>query len=108
MYSATRASPNNGDAGRLGDPPHGSEIGEDVPERTTRMHTLCLDTTAQTTVRAGIFGDSFVEFNVSASRGRHGAERGGPPTPGGSGVEGERPGEEAAREDGQRRERSVD
>ena len=33
--TATRAGPHNGDAGRIDDPPHVSEVGEDVPERTT-------------------------------------------------------------------------
>ena len=58
--------------------------------------------------KAGIFGDSFVDHNVKASPGRHGAERPNPPTPGGSGVEGERSGEETAWKEGQRRERSAD
>ena len=62
----------------------------------------------QNTGRTEIFRDSFVDLNVKASRGNHGAERADPPTPGGSGVEGERPGEETAREDGQRRERFAD
>ena len=52
---------------------------------------------ARNTDRAGIFGDSFVDLNVKASRGRHGAERADPPTPGGSGVEGGHPSEETAR-----------
>ena len=60
------------------------------------------------TDREGIFGDLFVDLNVKASRGRHGAERVGSPTPGVLGVEGERRGEETARKDGQRRERSAD
>ena len=106
--TATRAGPHNGDAGRVGDPPHGSEVGEDVPERTTRMHTPCREPMAQNTDRAGIFGDSFVDLNVKASRKRYGAKRADPPTPGGSGVEGARLGEGIAREDGQRRERSAD
>ena len=63
---------------------------------------------AQNTDRAGILLDSFVDLNVKASRGRHGAERADPPTPGGSGVAGKRPGEEIARKDGQRQERSAD
>ena len=62
----------------------------------------------QNTDRAGIFGDSFVDLNVKASRGHYGAERADPPTPGISGVEGEHPGEETARKDFQRRERSAD
>ena len=63
--TATRAGPhNNGDADRVCDPPHGSEVGEDVPERTTRMHTLCRETMALNTDWAGIFGDSFVDVNV--------------------------------------------
>ena len=52
---------------------------------------------AQNTDRVGIFGDSFVDLNIKASRGRHGAKRADPPTAGGSGVQGERPGEETAR-----------
>ena len=63
---------------------------------------------AQNTDRAGIFGDSFVDLNVKASRGRDGAERAYPRMPGGSGVEGVRPGEETARKVGERRERSAD
>ena len=58
--------------------------------------------------RAGIFGVSFVDLNVKASRERYGAERADPPRPGDQGVEGARPGEETARKDGQRRERSAD
>ena len=106
--AATRAGPDNGDAGRVGDPPHGPEVGEDVPERTKRMHTPCRETTAQTKDRAGVLGDSFVDLNVKASRGRHGDERGDPPTPGGSDAEGARPSEEIGPKDGQRRERSAD
>ena len=60
---------------------------------------------AQNTGRAGILGDSFVDLNAKASRGSHGSWRADPPTPGGSGVGGARPGEETARKDGQRRER---
>ena len=105
----TRAAPHNGDAGRVANPPDGSEVGRDVAERTTRIHTPCRETTGQNSGRAGIFGDSFVDLNVKASRGRYGAERADPPTPGGSGVEGAaRPGEETARKGGQRRERSAD
>ena len=95
-----RPGPHNGDAGRVGDPPHGSEAGEDVPERTTRMYRLCRETMAQNTDRAGNFGDSFVDLNVKASHGRHGAKRADTLTPGGSGVKEERPGEETARKDG--------
>ena len=62
----------------------------------------------QNTDGAGIFGDSFVDLNVKASSGRHGAERTDPPRPGGSRVEGERSGEETARKDGQGQERSAD
>ena len=62
----------------------------------------------QKTDRSGIFGDSFVDLNVKASRRRNGAERADPPTLDVSGVEGARPGEEPARKDGQRRERSAD
>ena len=51
--TATRAGLHNGDAGRVGDPPHGSEVGEDVPERTTRMRTLCRESMSQNTDRAG-------------------------------------------------------
>ena len=82
-------APHDGDAGRVGGPPHGPEVGEDVPDRTTRRHTLCRETMSQNTDRAGIFGDSFADLNVKASSGRHGAERADPPRPGGSGVEGE-------------------
>ena len=57
----------------------------------------------QNTDRARIFGDSFVDLDVKASRRRNGAERADPPTPGVSGVEGARPGEETAWKDGQRR-----
>ena len=72
------------------------------------MHTLCRETMGLNTDRAGIFGDSFVDLNVEPSPRRHGAEQADPPTPGGSGVKGERPGEETARKDGQRQERSAD
>ena len=106
--TSTRAGPHNGDAGRVGDPSNGSEVGEDVPEITTRMRTLCRETMVQNTDRAGIFGGSSIELNVKASRGRHSAEQADPPTPGGSSGKGERPGEETARKDGQRRERSAD
>ena len=106
--TATRAGPHNGDAGLVGAPPDGSEVREDVPERTTRMHTLCRETMAQNTDRERISEDSVVDLNAKASRGRHGAERVDPPTPGVSGVEGGRPDEETARKDGQRRERSRD
>ena len=58
--------------------------------------------------RAGIFGDSLIDINVKASRGRHGADRTEAPTQGGSGVEGERPGQETAQKDAQRREKSAD
>ena len=58
--------------------------------------------------RAAIFGDSFVDINVNASRGRNGAKRVDPPTPGVSGVKGVPPGEETARKGGQGRERSAD
>ena len=54
----------------VGDPPYGSEVGEDVPERTTRMHTPYREIMGQIADRAGIFGDSFVDLNVKASRGR--------------------------------------
>ena len=77
----THAGPYNSDAGRVGDPSHGSEVGEDMPERTTQMHTLCRETMARNTDRAGIFGDSFVDLKYQASRRRHGAERADPPTP---------------------------
>ena len=106
--TATRAGPHNGDAGRVGDPRNGSEVIEDVPKITTQMPTLCRETMPQNADIAGIFGDSVVDLNVKASPGRHGAERADPPTPGGLGVEGGRPGEETARKDGQRRERSAD
>ena len=86
-----RRPPKNGDAGRVSDPPHGSEVGDDVPERTTRIHTLRRETMAYHTDMGEIFGDSFVDLNVKASRGRHGAERADPPTPGGSGAEGGTP-----------------
>ena len=58
----------------------------------------------QNTDSAGVFGDSFVDFKVNASRRRYGADRAGPPTPGDTGLEGARP----ARKDGQRREKSAD
>ena len=48
----------------------------------------------QNTDRARIFGDSFVDLDVKASRRRNGAERADPPTPGVSSVEGARPGKE--------------
>ena len=79
--TATRRGPHEGDAGRVGDPPHGSEVGEGLPERTTRMHTPRRETTAQNAGRAGIVGDFFVDLNVKAPRGRDGAERADPPTP---------------------------
>ena len=63
---------------------------------------------ARNTDRAGIFGDSFVDLNVKASRVRHGTERADSPTPGVLGGKGKRPGEETARKYGQRRERSAD
>ena len=53
--------------------------------------------------RVGIFGDSFVDLIIKASRRRNGAERADVPTSGVSGVEEARPGEETARKDGQRR-----
>ena len=82
--TATRAGLHNGNAGRVADPPHASDVGEDVPERTTRMHTPCRETNmAKNADRAGIFGDSLVDLNVTASRRRNGAERTDPPTPGG-------------------------
>ena len=108
--TATGAGPHIGYAGRVGDPLHWSEVGEDVPERATRMHTRCQETMAQNTDRTGLFGDFSVDLNVKASRGRHGADRadlpmsGGRrrygaeradlPTPGGSSAKSERPGEE--------------
>ena len=67
----------------VGDLLHASKVGEDAPRRTTRMHTHCRETVAQNTDRAGIFGDSIVNLNVKASRGRQRAERADPPTPGG-------------------------
>ena len=70
--------------------------------------THSVEIMGQNTDRARIFGDAFVDLNVKASRRRNGAQRAGPPTPGVSDVEGARPGEEIAREDGQRRERSAD
>ena len=91
----TRAGPHEGDAGRVGDPPHRSEVGEDVPERATRMHTLCREIMAPNNDRAGTFRNSFVDLNIKASRGRHGAERADPPTPGGSDVEGNAPAKKA-------------
>ena len=105
--TATRAGPHNGNAGRVGVLPHGSEVGEGLPERTTRMHTPCREITGQNADRAGSFGDSFVDLNVKASRRRNGAEQAGPPMRGISRVVGARPGEEIARKDGQRRERSA-
>ena len=60
---------------------------------------------AQNTDRSGIFRDPLVDLNVKALRGHDGAVRADPPTPGGSGVEEERPSNEPARKDGQRRER---
>ena len=86
--TATRAGPHNGDAGRVADPLHGSEVGEDVPERNTRKHTPCRETMGQNTDRAGIFRYSLVDLDVKASCRRYGAERADPPTPGGSGVGG--------------------
>ena len=58
--------------------------------------------------RGGIFGDSLVNLNVKASRGRYGAERADPATPGVSGVEGARPSEETARKEGHGQEKSAD
>ena len=52
--TATSAGPHNGDAGRVADPLHGSEVGENAPETTTRMHTPCRETMGQNTDRAGI------------------------------------------------------
>ena len=92
----------------MNDPPHGSEVGEDVPERTMRTHTPCRETMAQNTDRAGFFGESLVDLNVEASRRSYGAGRADPLTPGVSGVEGARPGEETARKDGQGRDRFSD
>ena len=62
---------------------------------------------AQNTDMAGVFGDFFVDLTVKASHRRHGAERMDPSTPGSKGVEGGRPGELTARNNGQRRERSA-
>ena len=84
--TATRAGPHNGNADRVAGPLHGSEVGEDVPERTTRINTPCRETMGQNAGRAGSFGDSFVDIKIKASRGRYGAERADPPTPGGSDV----------------------
>ena len=77
--TATRAGPHNGNAGRTADPPHGPEVGEGVPERTTRMHTPCRETMGQNTDRAGSFGDSFVDLNAKAPRGRFRRGGGTPP-----------------------------
>ena len=106
--TATRAGPHNDNTGRVADPPRGSEVGEDAPERTTRIRTPCREIINQNADRAGIFGYSFVDLNVKASRRRNGVERADPPTTGVSGVERARPGEEIALKDGQRRERSAD
>ena len=81
--TTTHPGPHNGVASRVSDPPHGSEVGKYVPEITARMHTLCRETMAQNTDRAGIFGVAFVELNVKASCGRYRAERVDPPMPGG-------------------------
>ena len=84
--TATAAGPHDGEASRIGDPLHRLEVGQDVPEGITRTYTLCRETMNQTTDRAGIFGDSFVDINVKVSRGCHGAERVDPPKLNGSGV----------------------
>ena len=107
--TATLVGRHNGDADRVVDSPHELEVGLDVPERTTRMHTLCRETMGQNPdTAAGIFGDSFVDLNVKLWRRRYGAEQADPSTPGVSGVEGAHPGEETARKDVQRPERSAD
>ena len=95
-------------AGYIADPPHGSEVGEDAPDKSTRKYTPCRETMGQNTDRAWIFGYSFVDLNVKASRRRKGAERADPPTPRVSAEEGARPSEEIAWKCCQRRERSAD
>ena len=84
---AARAGPHNGDAGRIVDSLHGSEVGESAPERNTRTHALCRDTTGYNTDRAGILRFLSIDLNVKASRRCYDAERVDPPTPGVSGVE---------------------
>ena len=48
----TTASPHNGDAGRVADAPHGSEVAEDEPEINTRRREPCRETMAQNTDKA--------------------------------------------------------
>ena len=75
----------------------------------TNAYTLSRESMGQNADMGEIFGDSFVDLNVKASHGCHSARRADPSTPGGSGVDGEHPGEGTARKDGQRQhERSAD
>ena len=76
----TSAGPPNVGAGRVADPLHALEVGENVPERTTQVQTPCRENMGQNTDRTGIFGDSLVDLNAKASGGRYGAERADPPT----------------------------
>ena len=68
-------------AGRVGDPPHNLEAGEDMPEKKNRGRTRCGETMAQNTDGAGVFRVSFVDLNFKASRGHHDAEWADPSTP---------------------------
>ena len=106
-YTATRAAPHNGDAGRVADPPHGSERTYRI-EPTESMHSVERPW-AKTLTGQGFseIPSYLVNLNVKASRRRYGAEQADPPTRA-IDVEGAHPGEETAREDGQRRERSTD
>ena len=91
--TATHAGPHSGDAGRVVDPPHGSEVGEDVPEEPRE----CIHSGKIPWAKPQPEQGSFIYLNVKASRRRYGAERADPPMPGVLGVEGARPGEETAR-----------
>ena len=96
-HTASCTGPHNGDAGRLADARHMSEVGEDRPDIMTRRLKPCRETMAQLTDRARFFGDSFVDLNVMALCRRYGAERADPPTPSASGEGGARHGEQTAR-----------
>ena len=88
--------------------PMGRTTGRMCRAEPRERNTPYQKTIGQHSDRAGIIGDSFVDLNVKAPLRRYGAERADPLTPGISGVEDPRPGEETARKDGQRRERSAD
>ena len=55
MTVITRAGHHNDNSSRVADPSHESEVGEDVQEKTTRMHTPCRETMSQNADKAGFF-----------------------------------------------------